>query len=81
MFWLASVYLGSTDETKRAEARRLLEKAHEHGQLRATDLLGRLLATGKYGIENIPRGVFLFLKFMSSGFGVAYRDPASRRLW
>src|ERR1700722_9408152 len=72
MVWLASRYLGTSDEAKHAEARRLLEKAHEQGQLRATLLLGKSLATGKYGIGNIPRGLFLFLKFTFSAFGVAY---------
>jgi TPR repeat protein len=81
MFPLAVIYLESLDEDKNCQARMLLEKGHDLGQFRATQLLARRLATGKYGISNVPRGVFLFLKFLFSGFLVAHRDPNSRRLW
>jgi TPR repeat protein len=81
MFPLAVIYLDSADKDKNSQARMLLEKGNELGQLRATQLLARRLATGKYGIANVPKGVFLFLKCLFSGFLVAYRNPDSPRLW
>jgi TPR repeat protein len=82
MFWLASLYLASSSiRVKRAEIKALLERANALGQLRAKHRLGVMLMVGRYGIINIPRGVFLFLRFLISGFKVALRDPTSRRLW
>lgn len=81
MFWLASIYLNSSKTDRLESARKLLERADHHGQVRATHLLAKLLLTGKYGIENVPKGLLLFIKFLLSGFQVAYRDAASRRLW
>jgi TPR repeat protein len=81
VFRLATVYLNSEDKIKRAKAKALLEKAHRLGQLRATILLGRRLASGKYGIQNVPKGVLLFLRGLFLAFRVAKRDPVDRRLW
>jgi TPR repeat protein len=81
VFRLATLYLNSPDLTKHAQAKELLEKAHSLGQLRATILLGRRLASGKYGIKNVPKGVVVLLRGLVSTFRVAQRNPVDRRLW
>jgi TPR repeat protein len=81
MFCLASLYLERSDESKLAEVRPLLERAHASGQMRATLRLGKLLAAGKYGIQEIPKGIVLILQSTLSAFRVAYRNPEDSRLW
>lgn len=81
VFRLATLYLNSADEMKRAQSRALLEKAHGLGQVRATILLAQRLASGKYGIQNVPKGIVLFLCGSVSVVRVARRDLADRRLW
>jgi TPR repeat protein len=82
MYWLAHLYLNDLSNVKKqAEAARLLEQANQLGQIRATILLAKMHLTGKYGVRGIPRGLLLFLQSIVSSFGVAYRDPRSRRLW
>jgi TPR repeat protein len=81
VFRLAALYLNSEDKIQRAQSRALLEKAHGLGQLRATILLAQRLTSGKYGIQNIPKGIVLFLRGAVSAYRVAQRDPGDRRLW
>jgi TPR repeat protein len=79
LFRLATLYLDSPDLAKRAQAEAWLEKAHRSGQLRATVLLGRRLAIGKYGIQHVPKG--MFFRGVFSAFEVARKDRVDRRLW
>jgi TPR repeat protein len=81
VFRLAGLYLDSPDPLKHSQARALLEKADGLGQLRATVLLGQRLASGKYGIQNVPKGIVIFLRGFFSTFSVARSNPKDRRLW
>jgi hypothetical protein len=81
IFRLAVLYLDSPDATKRAQVRTLLEKADRLGQVRATVLLGKQLASGRYGIQNIPKGIATYLRATFSVFRVAGANANDRRLW
>jgi TPR repeat protein len=82
MYWLGRIYLlRSRNEITSTRIRALWEDAAARGQVLAKYSLGYLFLKGRYGIGNIPRGIWLFLTALVDGFKVAYRDPSSRRLW
>lgn len=81
MYWSASVYTVAPGNTDRShEIRDLLERSMRLGQVRAKNSLGFLFMKGRYGVRNIPRGVFLYLSSLVDGFRIGYKDPTSRRL-
>jgi TPR repeat protein len=82
MYWLASIYLSTQSGPEKSEqARILLEDATKRGQVHAKHGLGLLYLKGRFGMKNIPRGLWLFLTGIIDAVRVTYRDPSSRRLW
>lgn len=82
MYWLAKIYLKEESHIDRNnEIKELLERAMSLGQIRAKNRLSFLMMGGRYGIKNIPRGIFLYFSSMVDGFRVGLRNPGDRRLW
>jgi TPR repeat protein len=66
MYWLASTYVVDTRHTgKSAEIKELLERSMALGQVYAQHDLGLFLLKGRYGLKNIPRGLYLFSQISS----------------
>lgn len=82
MYWLARIYMrGRVTEEKYSKIKDLLEDATAQGQIRAKNSLAFLLMKGRYGIKNVPRGVYLYFSSLIDAFKVGVRNPDDPRLW
>jgi uncharacterized protein len=82
MYWLARVYIEDPRHKGRySDIKNLFERSMALGQVRAKNQLAFLFMKGRYGIKNIPRGIFLYFSSAVDGFRVGLQDPDDRRLW
>jgi len=82
MYWLARIYVEDPKHKGRySDIKDLFERSMMLGQVRAKNQLAFLLMRGRYGIGNIPRGIFLYFSSVVDGFRIGLRDPDDRRLW
>jgi TPR repeat protein len=78
--WIAAILLRqATTSVARQEARRLLERAMAKGSPRARFMLARNMLIGRFGLNEIPRGLQLAVAYSretSDAFDAARKAPA-----
>lgn len=81
IYWLARLYYRDPPRWKRLnEARPLLELAQDRGHIWARRDLARLYMRGAFGMDQIPRGIWLFVTGLKDLLLEFKRNPKSQRL-
>jgi uncharacterized protein len=77
---LATLYLKTGNAEKLAQAKTLLERATELGNVFAKRHLAGLLLSGRYGVRGMLRGARLFWAALRDGWSLSKTDPRSEYL-
>ncbi|SON58431.1 hypothetical protein HDIA_P0022 (plasmid) [Hartmannibacter diazotrophicus] len=82
MFWLAKIYAHNDNFDKnRYKIRLLLEKSASKGNVSAKSALAFSFMKGRYGLGNIPKGIWLYLSSLLEAAKIAIKNPDDPRLW